>query len=224
MTVGVPAGAVMCTACNARLTADPSQLCNRCRRGAPVAAQVPAQAAAPEPLASVHAAPPPRENQFTLFSLGAPVTGFIVYGEPASQGSKSPKGRDRAGRTILVESSKEVKPWRSAVRDAFLAVRPAGWVPLEGAVVLDLVFTIKRPQAEPKKFRTFPCRQPDVDKLQRSTLDGLGPKGAGLYRDDGQVVGYRRMFEFYTGDPDPDALTSPGAVIRAWVLPREPLA
>jgi hypothetical protein len=69
--------------------------------------------------------------------------------------------------------------------------------------------------------RTFPGRNPDVDKLQRSTLDGLTQ--AGLYKDDGQVVGYRRMFEFYAGDPDPDALTSPGAVIRAWVLPREPL-
>jgi crossover junction endodeoxyribonuclease RusA len=32
----------------------------------------------------------------------------------------------------------------------------------------------------------FPATRPDLDKLARSTLDGL--KSAGLYGDDGQVV------------------------------------
>lgn len=220
MTVGVPTGAVMC-ACGARLTSDPSGLCNRCKRGAPVPA-----ARAPEPHAGAYMAPPPRENQLTLMSLAAPVVAFTAHGVPGAQGSKSYMGHSKGGdgrrpHAILKESSEKVKPWRGAVREAFLAVRPDAWVPLDGPVVLDLLFTVKRPLSEPRTIRTYPAKQPDVDKLQRATLDALSE--VSLWRDDAQVVGYRRLFEFYAGDPDPDALPAPGAVIRAWVLPREPL-
>lgn len=224
MTVGVPAGAVMCTACDARLTADPSGLCNRCKRGAPV----PAQAPSPDPLASAHVAPPPRENPLTLMSLGQPVIAFTVHGIPGTQGSKDYMGHSKGGdgrrpHAILKESSHEkVQSWRGAVRQAFLAVRPADWAPLDGPVVLDLVVTLYRPKALPKMLRVFPIKKKDdVDKLQRSTLDALGE--VSMWGDDGQVVGYRRMLKLYAGDPDPDALPAPGAVIRAWVLPREPL-
>jgi Holliday junction resolvase RusA-like endonuclease len=198
---------VTCTSCRQRATTDRSGLCRRCIRASP--------------LAAVHAAPPPTENPVTLMWLGEPVISFTVYGEPGSQGSKTP-GQAKNGRLYVREVSKKVKPWRDDVRDAFLAVRPPGWVPLEGPIILDFVVSVHRPVGEPKTIRTFPGRSPDWDKLKRSTNDAL--KTAGMWRDDGQLHGYRRSFEVYEGDPDPDALTSPGAVIRAWRTPREALA
>jgi Holliday junction resolvase RusA-like endonuclease len=148
--------------------------------------------------------------------LGAPVIGFTVYGEPGSQGSKNqnPHGRP-------YEASKKVRPWRSDVRDAFLAAAGGpGWVPIDGPVYLDVIVTVHRPNSEPKMIRTFPARSPDFDKLLRSTNDAL--TAGRLWRDDGRHVGYRRCLELYEGDPDPDALNRPGAVIRAWRAPREP--
>jgi hypothetical protein len=112
------AGAVVCVLCQSRATMNPDGVCDRCQRGAPV----PTQAAAPveHPLAAVHTAPPPRENQLTLMWLGAPVTGFIVYGEPASQGSKN-KG---AHGQLYESAAKKVRPWR-AVRPGRVPRGPA---------------------------------------------------------------------------------------------------
>lgn len=207
------AAAATCSECGLGRTIHPTGVCGRCRR-VPLE-QTPAQAPAPA-LAVVHAAPAPTENPATLMWLGDPVVAFTVYGVPGSQGSKN-----KGAHGQLYESSTKVKPWRDDVRDAFLAVRPAGWVPLDGPVALDFVVTIHRPKGAPKTVRVFPATNPDFDKLKRSTNDAL--KTAGMWLDDGQLVGYRRSWEFYTGDPDPDALNQPGAVIRAWRVPREAL-
>jgi len=123
---------------------------------------------------------------------------------PGPQGSKSYKGM-RAGKPVLAESSKKVKPWRQAViaaaRSAILA---AGWVTLDGPIELRVVFLLPSPKTMPKG-RTAPTVYPDLSKLVRSTEDAL--VSAGVLVDDARIV--RTISEKRYG--------APGAVI--WVRP-----
>jgi Holliday junction resolvase RusA-like endonuclease len=154
-----------------------------------------------------------------MTKAGSAEVHFVVYGIPGPQGSKSPKGRDRKGRVILVESSKKVKPWRAAVTAAAELVRPSEL--LDGPLVADMIFSLPRPLGHFGTGRnaglvkpSAPLRPhvvPDLSKLQRSTEDAL--TGV-IWVDDARVVEYGRAVKLYAGDPDPDALDRPGAVIR----------
>lgn len=146
---------------------------------------------------------------------------IVVRGLPAPQGSKRFVGHNRAGRGVLVESSRKVKPWRAAVAAAAVPARPAA--PLDGPLIADMVFTMPRPRAhygtgrnagalKPRYAHAVPDRVPDLSKLARSTEDAL--TDAGVWADDARVVAYGRLAKVYTGSPDPDALAVPGAVIR----------
>lgn len=143
--------------------------------------------------------------------LADPVVAFAVYGTPAPQGSKT--ARVVRGRAVMRESSAKVKPWRalvvSAATDALDALDP--WVPLDGPLVASVVFTMPKPKGAPKTRRTWPAVTPDLDKLLRSTGDALTE--AGVWADDARVVEYVRAAKVYPNE-DPDALRSPGAVIR----------
>lgn len=177
--------------------------------------------------------PAATESRWSLDVLGEPAFAVVVYGDPAPQGSKRVQGSFRRtrkdGQTVqvpnLVESSKErVDRWRGDVVNACQHALPAGWRRLADdkygrtGVVLDLVFTRNLPMSAPKRARVWPGTQPDLDKLARSTGDAL--KTAGVYRDDSRVVAYRRLEKVYVGSGDPDALPTPGAVIRVWDLAR----
>lgn len=102
-----------------------------------------------------------------------------------------------------------VKPWREAIvyaaREA-MAGRPA----LVGPVVLDMVFTLKKPVSAPKKRRVWPSTKPDLSKLARSTEDALTT--AGVYEDDARIVEYGRLAKVFPGE-DPAALDVPGVRI-----------
>lgn len=145
-----------------------------------------------------------------------PDLSVVVFGTPAPQGSKSFKGIHN-GRAILAESSKAVKPWREDVRTAALAVLDTihEWAPLDGALIAEMVFTVRKPASAPKRRRTWPSTMPDLSKLCRSTEDAL--TSAGVWRDDARVVEYLRLAKVYPGE-DRDALTAPGAVIRVWQM------
>ena len=149
-----------------------------------------------------------------------------VFGEPAPQGSKRPVGCDRQGRTVLVESSRKVKPWRLAVSTAAIELQQ----PLiEAPVELQIVFRFLRPKGHFGRRGLLPsaplfmAKRPDLDKLERSTLDGL--QGA-LLREDSQVcrlIGEKRYCEadekpgatitirVLNNDDAPEATTAPGA-------------
>jgi Holliday junction resolvase RusA-like endonuclease len=142
-----------------------------------------------------------------------------VRGAPAPQGSKR-----HMGHGVMIESSRHVKPWRDAVRsDAAAAARAlAGWAgPLDGALTVDMVFTFTRPKGHYRTGRNAhllrsgapqrPAGAPDLSKLARATEDAL--TDAGIWVDDARVVEYGRLAKVYAGE-DPDALDSPGAVIR----------
>jgi Holliday junction resolvase RusA-like endonuclease len=128
----------------------------------------------------------------------------IVFGHPAPQGSKR-----HVGGGVMVESSKAVKPWREAVKSAALDVM-AGQVPLDGPLVVRMVFTLRKPASAPKRRRTWPDRTPDLSKLARATEDAL--TDAGVWADDARVVEYERLAKVFPGE-DWEGLHIPGARI-----------
>lgn len=119
---------------------------------------------------------------------------FRIYGLPAPQGSKR-----HIGRGVMVESSRRVKPWRQDImiqtRDQYRGQ------PLIGPLSLEIVFWFPRPKGHYRtgKFAgmvkpqapTFvtSAKAGDIDKLCRSTLDGLSAAAGGcVIQDDSLVV------------------------------------
>ncbi len=130
-------------------------------------------------------------------AAGTPVLTIRVLGTPAPQGSKSAFRNKYTGRIQQVESSKKVKPWREAVKQAAAdAIMASAWERAEGPVELHIVFVFARPKSH---FRTgrnahllrddaphWRASTPDISKTVRATEDAL--TDAGVWRDDGQVV------------------------------------
>jgi crossover junction endodeoxyribonuclease RusA len=113
---------------------------------------------------------------------------FFVPGIPAPQGSKR-----HVGRGVLVESSKQLKPWRLDVT----ATARQAWAdraPLEHAAI-DMEFVFPRPKSHYRtgkrasELRDDAPRhhtvKPDIDKLARAVLDAL--TWAAVLRDDSRV-------------------------------------
>lgn len=113
---------------------------------------------------------------------------FWIDGEPAPQGSKN--GFVKNGRVVMVESSKKVKPWRNAVE---LATRAQVSEPMTKPVEIALVFHLPRPKTVNRKW---PAVKPDLDKLVRSTFDGLTT--GGLYTDDALVIALSASKQYAT--------------------------
>lgn len=120
-----------------------------------------------------------------------------VNGVPAPQGSKR-----HVGDGVLVESSARVKPWREAVRaetQRWLEDRGQAAAAAKGEPILvDIVFYVPRPVSLPKRM-LLPTRRPDLDKLLRSTLDGLDEGGA--FADDAQIVGITTSKHYAITEP-----------------------
>ena len=110
---------------------------------------------------------------------------FAVQGiEPAPQGSKRHVGNGR-----MIEASKKVKPWRFAVSQAALET---GEELTDQPVSVLITFLFSRPKAHytskgeiKPKAPFYKFTKPDLDKLCRSTLDGITNV---LIKDDSQVV------------------------------------
>lgn len=112
---------------------------------------------------------------------------IVVLGTPAPQGSKRHVGGGR-----MVESSKKVAPWRQSVIYA-CQLADAATLNLTWPVRVDITFRLQRPKGHyaasgmvKPSSPIYPAVKPDLDKLVRSTLDGL--TDAGVFRDDSQVV------------------------------------
>ena len=149
----------------------------------------------------------------------------IVHGRPAPQGSKRYAGHRlnaASGRVsaVLVEQSKRVKPWRTLVTASTKqAIRETAALPdhpLDGPLEAEIVFTVLKPASAPKRRRTWPITRHsgDVDKLIRSTFDGITDAGAVV--DDSRIIRVTATKTF-PGE-HPDALDRPGALIRLYTL------
>lgn len=109
---------------------------------------------------------------------------FAVIGLPAPQGSKR-----HVGKGVMVESSKAVKPWREAVKQAAREAMAKAGVSapaLPGAVRLVIEFYLPRPKKYAKRFNARPKSRPDSSKLLRSTEDAMTE--AGIWVDDSYIV------------------------------------
>lgn len=154
------------------------------------------------------------------FSPEPPQLRFTVVGTPAPQGSKKGFYNKHTGRVNVVEDSKRVKPWREAVKFAALEERRRPGRPAHqtwtGPVQVLIRFILPRPKGHFGTGRNagivkasapaFPATRPDLDKLERATLDAL--KEAQVYKDDGLVVTLMTA-KTYPAQPDEE----PGAVI-----------
>lgn len=130
---------------------------------------------------------------------------FSVHGTPGPQGSKRlvPLGGKAGGRSMMIESSRLVAPWRQEVaRSAQWAMQALGMGPLTGPVEMAVTYVLKRPR---KYYRAngqlkanapdLVQTKPDLSKLQRSTEDAL----TGIcYVDDSQIA--RLIIEKRYGD------------------------
>jgi Holliday junction resolvase RusA-like endonuclease len=117
---------------------------------------------------------------------------FFIEGEPAPQGSKN--GFVKNGRVVMVESSTKVKPWRAAVTQK--TAQHMSWEtlnPLDSPVEIALVFYLPKPKSVKRKW---PSVKPDLDKLIRSTFDGLTT--GGLYTDDALVIAVSASKQYAT--------------------------
>lgn len=113
----------------------------------------------------------------------------------------------------MVESSRAVGPWREAVRGE---CQRAATVPIPGPVAVVITFWMPRPRSHYGTGRNAGMLKPsapaypdgrknDIDKLARSTLDGLTMGGA--YWDDGQVVRLL-VYKEFAADEGPGAQVS----------------
>lgn len=104
---------------------------------------------------------------------------FFVPGKPAAQGSKRHVGGGR-----LIESSREVGPWRERVALQARVVM-YGRELLDDGVVVDLTFVMPRPVSTPKRRTPAAIKRPDIDKMVRAIFDALTHV---VFADDSQVV------------------------------------
>ncbi|MEV5129252.1 RusA family crossover junction endodeoxyribonuclease [Streptomyces sp. NPDC053705] len=158
---------------------------------------------------------------------------IVVNGRPAPQGSKAYKGHRINAATgrrtaVLVEQSKRVKPWRALVTAATQAAMTTAHIhqyggypmerpsPLDGPLEAEIVFTVLKPASAPKRRRTWPTTRHsgDVDKLIRSTFDGIADGGGVV--DDSRIIRVTAT-KIFPGEY-PDALAQPGAIIRLYTL------
>ena len=122
-----------------------------------------------------------------------------VFGLPAPQGSK----KIIHGR-LIEASGQKLKTWRKQIAEA--CQTKAGSDLVLGPVGVEVDFYLPRPASVRQSKRPLPIVPPDLDKLLRGLLDGIGPSGV-VWGDDSQVV---RIYatKQYADDSDP------GAVIR----------
>jgi Holliday junction resolvase RusA-like endonuclease len=106
---------------------------------------------------------------------------LLIPGRPAPQGSK--RAFVVNGKVNLVEQSKRLPAYRKAIA-AECQAQAGLWKKQDYAPIgVHINFTFKAP----KKHGRYPVTPPDVDKLCRSVLDGIGQSGV-IWRDDSQVV------------------------------------
>lgn len=148
-----------------------------------------------------------------------------MAGLPAPQGSKRAFLNRHTGKPVVLEmGGQKLKEWRSIVRDVAVKFmleefHGVGRKPLTGPLGVSLAFTLPKPKSAPKTRRTWPDKRPDLDKLVRSTLDGLtGP----VFADDSQVV-QLNTWKNYPDGPAGLCLDYSGVIVGIWQIAEGPL-
>jgi Holliday junction resolvase RusA-like endonuclease len=128
-----------------------------------------------------------------------------IYGDPAPQGSK----RVFNGR-IVEASGNKLKIWRKAIAAACQNLVTEEHSLLLGPVRVEVEFYLPRPVSVTIKKRALPIVPPDLDKLLRGLLDGIGQSEV-IWGDDSQVVQIDAV-KLYADE------TEPGATVTIYAL------
>lgn len=120
---------------------------------------------------------------------------FFVPGKAAAQGSKR-----HVGRGVMVEMSKDLPAWRTAVANTARAAHQ-GRPTIDGPVAVALTIYLPRPKRS--RFKVYPAGPPDTDKLQRAVGDALTTSG--VIRDDARIVHWDAWKRWATPDAPPGA-------------------
>ncbi len=128
-----------------------------------------------------------------------------IYGDPAPQGSK----RVFNGR-IVEAAGQKLKVWRKAIAAACQNLVTEEHSLLLGPVRVEVEFYLPRPASVTQKKRPLPIVPPDLDKLLRGLLDGIGQSEV-IWGDDSQVVQIEAV-KLYADD------TEPGATVTIYAL------
>jgi Holliday junction resolvase RusA-like endonuclease len=128
-----------------------------------------------------------------------------IYGDPAPQGSK----RVFNGR-IVEASGNKLKVWRKAIAAACQNKVTEEHSLLLGPVRVEVEFYLPRPVSVTIKKRALPIVPPDLDKLLRGLLDGIGQSEV-IWGDDSQVVQIDAV-KLYADE------TEPGATVTIYAL------
>lgn len=121
-----------------------------------------------------------------------------IYGDPAPQGSK----RVFNGR-IVEASGNKLKVWRKAIAAACQNQVTEEHSLLLGPVRVEVEFYLPRPVSVTIKKRALPIVPPDLDKLLRGLLDGIGQSEL-IWGDDSQVVQIDAV-KLYADETEPGA-------------------
>ena len=121
-----------------------------------------------------------------------------IYGDPAPQGSK----RVFNGR-IVEASGNKLKIWRKAIAAACQNKVTEEHSLLLGPVRVEVEFYLPRPASVTIKKRALPIVPPDLDKLLRGLLDGIGQSEV-IWGDDSQVVQIDAV-KLYADETEPGA-------------------
>ena len=135
-----------------------------------------------------------------------------VIGIPGAQGSKR---LTRYG--SLIESSKKVQPWRQDIRHASLEAYE--YEPIDGPCHVEIDFLFPRPKSHFGTGKNSGRIKPsaphfltshavgDIDKLCRSTLDGLAvTTGGTVLKDDSFVVSLTAVKKYVERNEYPGAI------------------
>lgn len=105
-----------------------------------------------------------------------------IYGLPKPQGSK----RVFNGR-VVEAAGNALKVWRKQIEESCLGVVTEEHSLFLDSVRVEVDFYLPRPASVPYKKRPFPIVPPDLDKLARALLDGIGQSQV-IWQDDSQVI------------------------------------
>ena len=128
-----------------------------------------------------------------------------IYGDPAPQGSK----RVFNGR-IVEASGNKLKVWRKAIAAACQNQVTEEHSLLLRPVRVEVEFYLPHPASVTIKKRALPIVPPDLDKLLRGLLDGIGQSEV-IWGDDSQVVQIDAV-KLYADE------TKPGATVTIYAL------
>ena len=133
---------------------------------------------------------------------------FHVYGDPSPKGSKTAVVRD--GRAVLLDgrtgpARAKYALWRDTVAVYARMAMSVGtshmlYEPMDGALSIEVVFYLRRPQNETKleRLRTWHTVRPDADKLLRAVLDPLSKI---VIADDARIA-FVRVEKLFAPTPD----------------------